>query len=75
MDGQAGFAIELVTRIRSCCPARRRESVLGAEQSSQFDVRVFVDQVRRVTIGVIDGGLVADQSNARASNGGMAFFK
>jgi hypothetical protein len=50
-------------------------SVLWTEECAQVDVRVVVQQVRSMAVGMIDGSLIADQTNAGAANIRVTFFK
>jgi len=43
------------------------DSVLWTEERTQIDIRMVVQQVRSVTIRVIDGRLITDQTDTRAT--------
>jgi hypothetical protein len=75
MHWQAGFAIHAVAGFDHVVLYVAANPVLWTKERSQLNVSVVVREVSSMTIRVIDGGLIADQSDARASKHGMAFFK
>jgi hypothetical protein len=75
MHRQAGFAIHAVAGFDHVVLNVAANSVLWTKERPQLNVSVIMQEVSSMAIRVIDGGLVADQSNARTANRRMAFFK
>jgi hypothetical protein len=51
------------------------DSVLRTKQGAQFDVRMLVQEIRGVSIRMIDRRLIANQPNTCASQCGISVFK
>jgi hypothetical protein len=73
VDRQAGLAIDTMAGLDHVVLDVATYSVLRAEQRSQLNVSMFVQQVRCMMKTVIDRRLVADQPNTRTSNSRRIF--
>jgi hypothetical protein len=75
MDRQAGFAIDTVCRLDHVVLHVAANAVLWTKERNQVDVGMLVQKISGVMKTVIDGSLVADESDACAFEQRRAIFK